>query len=81
MDSSKFYGNRGFTLIEVMIVVVILGILAAIVVPKIMGRPEEARVVKAKQDIRTIESLGDGHLGISERQRRETERPDRHHCL
>ncbi|MEW6445078.1 MAG: type II secretion system major pseudopilin GspG [Pseudomonadota bacterium] len=47
---------RGFTLIEVMVVVVILSILAAIVVPKIMDRPDEARVTKAKQDIRAMEA-------------------------
>lgn len=45
---------RGFTLIEIMVVVAILGILAALVVPKIMGRPDEARIVAAKQDIATI---------------------------
>ena len=44
----------GFTLIEIMVVVVILSILASIVVPKIMSRPEEARIAKASQDIRAI---------------------------
>ncbi|MCU7881147.1 MAG: type II secretion system major pseudopilin GspG [Candidatus Thiodiazotropha sp. (ex Lucinoma aequizonata)] len=47
---------NGFTLIEVMVVVVILSILAAIVVPKIMDRPEQARITKAKSDIRAIEA-------------------------
>ncbi|MDJ0807237.1 MAG: type II secretion system major pseudopilin GspG [Gammaproteobacteria bacterium] len=46
----------GFTLIEVMVVVVILSILAAIVVPKIMDRPEQARITKAKNDIRALEA-------------------------
>jgi general secretion pathway protein G len=46
--------TTGFTLIEVMIVIVILGVLAALIVPKIMGRPDEARIVAARQDIATI---------------------------
>ena len=45
---------RGFTLIEVMVVVAILGILAALIVPKLVGRSDEARVVAAKQDIGTL---------------------------
>ena len=47
---------RGFTLIEVMVVVVILGILGALIVPNIISRPDEARVVKATSDIRQIGS-------------------------
>ena len=48
--------QKGFTLIEIMVVVVILAILASVVVPKIMDRPGEARIAKAKQDIRAMES-------------------------
>jgi general secretion pathway protein G len=48
--------QQAFTLIEVMVVVVILSILAAFVVPKIMSRPDEARMAKARQDIKAIES-------------------------
>lgn len=46
--------HSGFTLIEVMIVIVILGVLAALIVPKVMGRPDEARAAAARQDIFTI---------------------------
>jgi general secretion pathway protein G len=45
---------RGFTLIEVMVVVVIMAILAAIVVPRIMTRPDQAKKVKARTDIGAI---------------------------
>lgn len=49
-------GSRGFTLIELMVVIIILGILAMYVGPKIMGRPEEAKQVKAKVDISALET-------------------------
>ncbi len=51
---NKITSTRGFTLIEVMVVLVILGILATLVVPRIMSRPDEARIIAAKQDINSI---------------------------
>jgi len=56
---SSYYKQQGFTLVEVMVVVVILGILAALIIPKIMSRPEQARIVKVKQDILAIQSALD----------------------
>lgn len=46
--------SKGFTLIEVMVVIVILGVLAALVVPKVMSRPDEARVMAARQDVASL---------------------------
>ena len=48
--------KRGFTLIELLVVIVILGILATFIIPKIMQKPDEARVVKAKNDIMAFET-------------------------
>ena len=52
----KKFGDNGFTLIELMVVIVILGVLAMFIGPKIMGRPEEAKQVKAKIDIAALET-------------------------
>ncbi len=46
--------RHGFTLIEVMVVIVILGVLAALIVPRVMGRTDDARVTAAKQDISSL---------------------------
>ena len=48
--------SGGFTLIELMVVVVILGILAGLIVPRIMGRPEEARQAKARIQLESLDT-------------------------
>jgi general secretion pathway protein G len=51
---SKRLPDAGVTLIEMMVVLVIIGIVAALVVPNVIGRPDEARVAVAKADLRTV---------------------------
>jgi len=56
MIRCRFGDRKGFTLIEIMVVMVILGILAGLIIPRIMGRPEEARRTKARIQIESIET-------------------------
>ena len=56
MIGCTFGDRKGFTLIEIMVVLVILGILAGLIIPRIMGRPEEARRTKAQIQIESIET-------------------------
>lgn len=56
---AKSVRQTGFTLIEIMVAVIILGILAAIIIPNVVDRPEQARIVKAKQDILAIQDALD----------------------
>ena len=57
MDSRKFHqAARGFTLIEIMVVVVIIGLLAAFILPNVFGNVEKAQISKVKGDIQAIET-------------------------
>lgn len=47
--------QRGFTLIEILVVVMILGLLISLAAPRIIGRTDDARIVKAKADIKALE--------------------------
>lgn len=59
MKRMKRYQQAGFSLIEIMVVVIIIGIMGAIVIPKVINKPDEARIVRAKQDIYAIQSALD----------------------
>ena len=56
MKRNRVVRAEGFTLIELMVVIVILGILAGLIIPRIMGRPDEARAAKAKIQIESLET-------------------------
>lgn len=53
-SSFRRFAVHGFTLIEIMVVITILGILAALIVPRVIGRTDDAKIVAAKQDIASI---------------------------
>lgn len=55
IGTGRLRDRSGFTLIEIMVVIVILGLLAALVVPKLIGRTEEAKKTQARVQIRNIE--------------------------
>ncbi len=55
-DMNKLRSNHGFTLLEIIVVVAIIAILAAYIAPKVAGRVDDARIAKAKSDIRVLES-------------------------
>jgi len=55
-NMKKLYTNQGFTLLEIIVVVAIIAILAAYIAPKVAGRVDDARISKAKSDIRVLES-------------------------
>lgn len=59
MKKNVNHQQSGFTLFEIMVVVVIIGILATLIIPKLTGRTDQARVAKAQNDIQTLETALD----------------------
>ena len=59
MTRGKHSRQRGFTLIEIMVVVIIIGLMAAVITTQVMGRVEGARISKAKQDLHALEAALD----------------------
>lgn len=59
MRRSPFPRSRGFTLIEIIVVVSIIAILAALIGPQVLGQVDKARVTKARQDIQSLETALD----------------------
>lgn len=56
MNKNKFKSTRGFTLLEVMVVIVIIGMMLSVVVPNLMGSQDTAKLQKAVQDITALEN-------------------------
>lgn len=54
MQRISTFRSRGFTLIEIMVVITILGILAALIVPRVVGRTDDAKIAAVKQDIASL---------------------------
>jgi general secretion pathway protein G len=55
-SNKKRFGNQGFTLIEIMVVIVILGVLAALIAPKFIGQEEKAKKIQTKVQIKSLET-------------------------
>lgn len=55
----SYRAQLGFTIVEILVVVVIIGILATMIIPKLASRPEQARIVKVKQDLLTLQNALD----------------------